>query len=197
MRNYQWWQDHGGEWAAELDRRRNDQPIYQEIRTALLRELAPFKGRPILEFGVGTGHNLRDLVDDGHLITDLYGIDQSKTIVQAMESWTSKDWRDSHVKIFRPNTPIRWKPSYDVIFTCTVLMHMPPDDAKNALRQLQKLAQTVILIEPRVGADIDPTAHDGCWVHPFETWGFGLTRKYDLPSHPQLAVYQSSRDIES
>jgi hypothetical protein len=54
---------------------------------------------------------------------------------------------------------------FDLAFTCSVLVHIPPSHVQATLDEMWRVAATTFHIEPTGGAQLDQDAHGGCWVH--------------------------------
>jgi hypothetical protein len=62
--------------------------------------------------------------------------------------------------------------TYDVVFTCAVLTHIPPENIKRALEQVQRLGRTFVLFEDNRPHGPRKTTPDGTpmsWYYEYET----------------------------
>lgn len=165
-KNYRWWQDHGQGWAEEVALRKARMPIYhlQEIfLEEYLSKAAPAK---VLDFGCGFGRHLEYLRRVPKL--DLYGFDQSESMVGAM-SWATPAWRKKRISVGKPLNKLPYADdTFDVVFTVSVLIHVRPRDLDQVISELVRVCRgQVIHIENNVTDQTFETsaAHDGCWAH--------------------------------
>ena len=171
--NYAYWREHGGVWADEYALRKRRQPYFhlQEImiadyalRTAERRP-AGLGNLRVLELGCGPGRHLRNLSRLPGI--DVYGYDQSETMVSGMLRWTGPEWIKAHVTVGMPTGRLPFEDgSFDLVYTSEVLVHVRPEDLEGILSELLRVSRGQVLhIEPSDAAQICRVAHDGCWKH--------------------------------
>ncbi len=171
--NYAYWREHGGVWADEYALRKRRQPYFhlQEImiadyalRTAERRP-AGLGNLRVLELGCGPGRHLRNLSRLPGI--DVYGYDQSETMVSGMLRWTGPEWIKEHVTVGMPTGRLPFEDgSFDLVYTSEVLVHVRPEDLEGILSELLRVSRGQVLhIEPSEAAQICRVAHDGCWKH--------------------------------
>lgn len=172
--NYAWWQRNGGRWVREYDERKRWQPRYhlQEMMlTDYVMRHAELRGRDaerplrVLEFGCGVGRHLRTLSQLPGV--EVFGYDQSATMVSGMRAWTGQAWVDEHVMIGGPTGRLPYDDgTFDIVYTSEVLVHVRPEDVPAILDELCRVSRSQVLhIEPSSAYRIVPEAHDGCWNH--------------------------------
>ena len=172
--NYAWWQRNGGKWVREYDERKRWQPRYhlQEMMLTdyVMRHAeshARDAERPlrVLEFGCGVGRHLRTLSQLPGV--EVFGYDQSATMVDGLRSWTGQSWIDEHVTIGGPTDRLPFDDdAFDIVYTSEVLVHVRPEDLPAILDELCRVSRSQVLhIEPSSAYRIVPEAHDGCWNH--------------------------------
>lgn len=163
--NYKYWREHGGGWAAEYDHRKKEQVYYhiQEIMlTEYVRHHAPAS---VLEFGCGPGRHLRNLVKLPGV--EVFGYDQSATMVSGARGWASQEWLDSHVTIGMPTGRLPFEDKqFDLVYTAEVLVHVRPEDLAGILRELVRISgRQVFHLETSPQHQLVSGEHDGCWWH--------------------------------
>lgn len=192
--NYAYWRDHGGVWADEYDLRKQRQPYFhlQEIMIAdyalrTAERLGCGAGRVhgrgnlrVLELGCGPGRHLRNLSRLPGI--DVFGYDQSATMVSGMLRWTGPEWMAEHVTVGMPTGRLPFDDgSFDLVYTSEVLVHVRPEDLEGILLELVRVSRGQVLhIEPSDAAQICRVAHDGCWKHDLVAAYERMGRKADL-----------------
>lgn len=171
--NYIYWQQHGGEWADEYDQRKLVEPRYhiQELMLAEYverhAEHARSLGRKlrVLEYGCGVGRHLRNLSRIPN--ADVFGYDQSPTMVSCMQRWTDAAWIEEHVRLGPPTGSLPWDDgSIDIVYSCEVMVHVRPEDLPGRIAEMVRVSRgQVLLMEPSPHYRIVSGAHDGCWNH--------------------------------
>jgi len=168
--NYQWWQEHGESWPEEIKRRKGFAPIYhiQEIFLAeYLSRNAPAK---VLEFGCGFGRHLKYLSRIEGL--ELYGYDQSSTMIAGMHEWAPTDWITRRIALGGALQSLPYPDKFfDIVFTVSVLIHIRPEHVQAILKELVRVCRwQIIHIENNHIPDtkLSSKAHDGSWMHPIE-----------------------------
>ncbi len=174
--NYQYWRDHGGEWADEYDSRKRDQVYYhvQELMLVEFVEQCVTPGRPldVLEFGCGVGRHLRNL--DRVEGVRAFGFDQSPSMVAQCARWAGEAWMASRVRVGEPTGRLPYPDgAFDVVYTAEVLVHVRPEHLAGVLRELVRVARgQVFHLETSPEHTLVPDEHSGCWWHD-------LVRAYD------------------
>lgn len=166
--NYSWWQQHGGGWPAEIERRRAYMPIYHLQEIILAEYFSRYAPQRILEFGCGFGRQLSYLSRIPGL--EVYGCDQSPTMIDGIRAWASEEWIDERITLVEPLAPLPYPDkSFDIVFTVSVLIHVRPEHVQFILKELMRLARwQIIHIENNHVPDTVQMseAHDGSWAHP-------------------------------
>jgi SAM-dependent methyltransferase len=140
-------------WADEYAHRRATNPIYATQEQIVLKHA---RGH-VLEVGVGCGRHLTNLVAAG---VDAHGFDVSSTMVSEVpvELWY-------RVTVGEPGVLPYADGEFDQAFTCSVLVHIPPDAVQATLEEMWRVAAHTFHVEPTVGVELEWDAHGGCWVH--------------------------------
>lgn len=163
--NYQYWQEHGGSWAAEYDARKRDQVYYhiQEVMlTEYIRQHAPAR---VLELGCGPGRHLRNLCRLPGI--DAHGFDQSPTMIAGCLTWTDQAWIDRHVTLGSPTGPLPFPDgAFDIVYSAEVLVHVRPEDLPGRLSEMLRVAKRQVFhLETSPDYQLVSNEHDGCWYH--------------------------------
>lgn len=133
--NYAYWREHGGIWADEYNRRKLTQPYYHIQEIMLVDYFLHNSPGKVLEFGCGPGRHLRNL--SGIPGIDVYGFDQSPTMVEGCIHWTDKKWIDEHISLGQPIGKLPYPDRcFDIVFTAEVLVHVRPEDLSGILTEL-------------------------------------------------------------
>jgi len=163
--NYVYWRERGEEWADEYDSRKKVQLHYhiQELMLAdYFTHSAPAR---VLEYGCGGGRHLSYLSKIPNL--EVYGYDQSQTMVTNCLRWTSQAWLEQHVTVGPPVGKLPYPDQhFDIVFTVEVLIHISPADLEFVLAELLRISRWQILhIEPSLFFKVVTEEHQGCWNH--------------------------------
>jgi SAM-dependent methyltransferase len=163
--NYTYWREHGDEWADEYDRRKKAQVLYHIEELMLADYLTHSAPARVLEYGCGMGRHLSYLSKISYL--EVYGYDQSQTMVNNCLRWTSQAWLDQYVAVGPPVGKLPYADQYfDIVFTAEVLVHVSPGDLEAVLAELIRISRWQVLhLEPSLFFKVLPEAHDGCWNH--------------------------------
>ena len=168
--NYLWWQRHGREWPAEMERRRRRHPFHAIEELFLADYVARNTPLRVLEFGCGFGRHLEYLRRIPG--ADVYGHDQSPSLVAEIARWAEPGWMREHVSLGPPLGPLPYPDaSFDLVFTVSVLIHVRPEDLDQVLGELARVSRHQILhLENNQVADtsLSSPEHDGCWMHPLK-----------------------------
>lgn len=178
--NYRYWQEHGGVWAHEYQDRKQRFPLYhiQEIMLAEYMSAHADLDRPIkvIEFGCGVGRHLRNLIHIPGI--DVYGFDQSPTMLSGCKAWADEAWFDSHITLGAPVGRLPFPDgSFDIVYSTEVLVHVRPEHLSGILSELLRISKGHVLhLEPAPGVKIHSDVHSGCWGHDlpaaYESLGF-------------------------
>lgn len=181
--NYRYWQEHGGQWADEYSQRKYTR-VYYHIQEIMLADyMAHYTPARVLEFGCGVGRHLRNLNQIPQL--EVYGYDQSRTMVAGCLRWTGPGWVDEHVAIGAPLGPLPYeRGTFDIVFTSEVLVHVRPEDLGTILSELLRVCRGHILhLETAEHYEIVSGEHSGCWKHDLVAAYARLERQCEiLPS---------------
>ena len=163
--NYRYWQEHGDIWPTEYDQRKKSRILYhaQEIMLAdYLFHSAPAR---VLEYGCGFGRHLKYLTRITGL--DVYGYDQSPTMLAGLGKWARREWISDHIILGEPVGRLPYPDGcFDIVYTAEVLVHVRPQDIKTILAELVRVTkQQVFHIETSPGFPLNENDHDGCWYH--------------------------------
>jgi SAM-dependent methyltransferase len=169
--NYQYWRDHGGEWADAYDHRKKRQVLYhiQELMiTQYILEhavSAPTKPLKVLELGCGVGRHLRNLTRLPDV--DAYGYDQSPTMAGCILRWAGKQWFDSHITVGSPTGVLPYPDKhFDIVYTAEVLIHVRPEHVDGILAELVRVCRGHIFhMENSEHHKLVADCHNGCWMH--------------------------------
>ena len=168
--NYQYWRDHGGDWAAEYARRKTWMVLYhiQELMlTQYVLRHASGRERPlrVLEFGCGVGRhlfNLRTLPN-----VDVHGYDQSEAMAASIRAWAGDGWYGEHVHVGGPTGRLPYADaSFDLVYSAEVLVHVRPEDLPGVLGELMRVCRGHVLhLETSPDYPVFSGVHSGCWQH--------------------------------
>jgi len=163
--NYRYWQEHGDIWPTAYDQRKKSQILYhaQEIMLAdYLFHSAPAR---VLEYGCGFGRHLKYLTRITGL--DVYGYDQSPTMLAGLGKWARREWISDHIILGEPVGRLPYPDGcFDIVYTAEVLVHVRPQDIKTILAELVRVTkQQVFHLETSPGFPLNENDHDGCWYH--------------------------------
>lgn len=166
--NYKYWQAEGAGWFDEYINRKKHIPYFhfQEIFISeMVSQNTPAK---VLEYGCGVGRHLKNLVEIPK--AEVYGYDQSPTMVAEMCAWTDQDWIDKHIHIGAPIPKLPYEDGFfDIVYTSEVLVHVRPEDVPSILKELLRVSKGVVLhFEPGPEVELDHGAHGGCWGHDIQ-----------------------------
>lgn len=167
--NYRYWREHGGLWAKEYEERKLRTPLYHIQELMLTEYMAAHANvhcpTRVLEFGCGVGRHLRNISQLPGI--DLYGFDQSPTMIECMRSWAGDEWMRAHVRSGEPVGPLPFEDdSFDIVYSTEVLVHVRPEHLTDILRELYRVARGHVLhLEPAPGVPIHADVHCGCWGH--------------------------------
>lgn len=163
--NYQYWREHGGEWAEEYDQRKLVVPLYHVQEIMLTEYVAHHAPAKVLEFGCGPGRHLRNLSRIPGV--DANGYDQSAAMVSGCLRWTNQKWIDEHVTVGLPTGRLPFEDgAFDLVYSAEVLVHVRPEDLLNVLSELMRISKRQVFhLEPDEHVEISPDDHLGCWKH--------------------------------
>jgi SAM-dependent methyltransferase len=163
--SYQWWQNNGSTWIEEIEYRKSNQLYYHIQELLLLDYFHNSKFNRVLEFGCGFGRHLRYLREIPNL--EVFGYDQSESIVSSISTWAEPEWVAKYIKIGHPNGSLPYPDKYfDAVFTTSVMIHIPPEDVVGIMKELTRVSKyQIIHQEPAPDYEVYHEAHDGCWNH--------------------------------
>jgi len=163
--SYLWWQANGLEWRDEIHNRKRSQVYYHIQELLLLDYFHSSKFKRVLEFGCGFGRHLQYLREIPDL--EVFGYDQSDSIVSSIKNWVEHEWFHQHIQIGLPNSKLPYEDKcFDAVFTNSVLIHIPPEDVVDIIKELARIAKYQILHqEPSPDFQVTSSCHDGCWNH--------------------------------
>lgn len=168
--NYQYWRDHGGDWAAEYARRKTWMVLYH-IQELMLTQYvllhAAGRERPlrVLEFGCGVGRHLFNLRTIPNV--DVHGYDQSETMAGSIRAWAGDAWYTEHVHVGGPTGRLPYDDaSFDLVYSAEVLVHVRPEDLPGVLAELMRVCRGhVFHLETSPDYPVFSGVHAGCWRH--------------------------------
>lgn len=167
--SYKWWREQGHAWPAEIEHRYTRMPLYHIQESMLLTYMANCAPCRVLEFGCGFGRHLRYL----HRVpgVELFGCDQSFSMVEGMRLWDTADWTREHVVVTDPAGGLPFADdAFDIVFTVSVLIHVPPDDLSAVLRELLRVSRWHVLhFEPAPDYPVLSDCHGGSWNHNIQS----------------------------
>lgn len=163
--NYAYWQENGAYWAAEYERRRRQDPLYGLQEIVLISTIERAAPARVLEYGCGVGRHLSYLSTVPGI--EIYGVDQSPTMLAGFERWASREWIADHVRLIEPIGTIPFDDGFfDLSYTAEVLLHVRPEDLESRLKELVRVSRrAVIHLEPPQDYVLATDAHEGCWYH--------------------------------
>jgi SAM-dependent methyltransferase len=163
--NYAYWQQSGGEWNAEYDRRKTRHAFYHLAETMLTDYFLHHAPCRVLEFGCGPGRHLRNLVDVPG--ADVHGFDQSASMIAGGFGWADEGWLREHVRVGDATGRLPWPDAhFDIVYTSEALLHTRPEDLEGRLQELRRVCRGHLLhLEPPPTWRGHSTWHDGCWGH--------------------------------
>jgi SAM-dependent methyltransferase len=164
-RNYEYWRREGRRWRDEYERRMRSDPLYPiqtVVISALFSSCAPMR---VAEFGCGTGRHVAYLRNIEGI--EVFGIDQSPAMVEAIRAFVDPVWFESHIRLVEPTGALPFPDEYfDVVFTCEAVVHVAPEDLQGRLAELIRIARKgTFHLEPAPDYPIHETAHFGSWGH--------------------------------
>jgi hypothetical protein len=188
--NYAYWRSHGRAWADEYDSRKLVLPYYH-LQEMLLCDYVQHHARParplrVLEFGCGVGRHLRYLSRLPNV--EVFGYDQSPTMVEGCLRWTGQDWIDRHIRLGQPTGRLPFDDDeFDLVYTSEVLIHVRPEHLGGILAELLRVCRGQVLhLEPGLMTEVSREAHRGCWSHD-------LTGAYQLLGQQSQTLPQAFR----
>jgi SAM-dependent methyltransferase len=164
--SYRYWRESGGEWATEYDRRKMRHPYYHIAEMMILDHVVHHAPCRVLEWGCGTGRHLFNLAQIPGV--DVFGFDQSVSMVTTGLGWATPQWRASHVATGEPTGRLPYPDDhFDIVYTSEALLNTRPEDLLGRLAELIRVCRGHILhIEapPAWRGGYSPWC-GGCWGH--------------------------------
>jgi SAM-dependent methyltransferase len=166
--NYRYWSGSGDLWAVEYERRKMRHPYYHVAEMMILDHVAHHASCRVLEWGCGTGRHLFNLSQLPGV--DVFGFDQSESMVREGFGWADPNWRAAHVKVGPPTDPLPFADGqFDIVYTSEALLHTRPEDLRGRLAELIRVCRGHILhmeSPPAWNGSYSPSCA-GCWGHDF------------------------------
>lgn len=195
LSNYRYWQERGSLWPERYQERKQWQAYYHIQEAYLLDYFLRSGAVKVLEFGCGYGRHLRNLLPLEGL--EVFGHDQSPTMIERMNDWADPAWMEGHVTLGEPVERLPYEDGFfDVVYTAEVLVHVRPQDLAAVLEELIRISRWQVLhLETSPGAELDPETHGGCWKHDliaaYRDLGYELkmlTQAYDMHAPYRLLL---------
>ena len=197
--NYRYWQTQSHHWKDEIERRRRTLPVYHLQELFLSEYLGRCGPIRVLEFGCGYGRHLEYLNQmDG---IEVHGYEQSSVMLDQLD-WADPEWLSERVTLGEPLARLPYDDdSFDVVLTVSVLIHMPPEDARTIAKELARVSRWQILNVENNSSEkpgLTSTMHGGCWSHDFGALYEGLARETAiLPKRFMVEdIYRSVLDTQ-
>lgn len=131
----------------------------QDHRYTLARHILSLEPESVLEFGCSSGRNLKVIQNLSTKPLKLFGIDMNSRTVAA----ANKSYPDINVTVGDENELKNYADnSVDVVFTCSVLDHIPSPTWKDVYLALVRIAKkAVVLLEPVYRDTEDDEIYEG------------------------------------
>jgi len=130
------------EWSDNYSKQKAQQRI-DKGQYWLLKKIEELKPRKVLEIGCGFGKNLKFLLENLSYPPVLIGFDISNSMVR-------KAKENLHEKVLLGCGDINLLPfcdqTYDLVFTHATLMHVPEQNIKKAIHELERVAKQYLII---------------------------------------------------
>lgn len=136
-------------------------PFIHPHNALLYNEIMKLKPTSIFEFGCNWGQNLQRL--KFHLSkAKLFGIDLNKRAIKLARgiNLDVKLADEKYLKKMPDN-------AYDIVFTCSVLNHLPPRTITSIIKHLKRIASKHVLLMECTQKD-EPR----WWTHSYSKYGF-------------------------
>lgn len=163
--NYLYWRENGSQWDSIYIARKKSYVYYHIQELMLVEYFEHYTPARILEFGCGVGRHLKNLSKiDG---IDLYGFDQSQSMIDGIRTWASDEWIDNHIRVGEPVEYLPYPDNFfDIVFTSEVLIHVDPKDLHQILKEILRISKyQIIHFEPSQNYQVVKDVHYGCWNH--------------------------------
>lgn len=137
--------DNLGTWAGEFGKEYTDRNQYDPaLRVEGFKQMIPFDARYILEVGSNYGNNLAAIEMLGKTAI---GVEPNEYALNKGQALLRKIIPGNAYKLpFADN-------SFDLVFTCGVLIHIPPDKLREAMGEIQRVTKKYILTIEYMGKD--------------------------------------------
>jgi SAM-dependent methyltransferase len=135
--------DNLGQWSSEFGREYTDRNVYdftQRIPDFL--KILPLDAKYILEVGSNYGNNLRAIETLGKKVIGIEPNDYARD--------NGRDCRIIEGNCY--DIPFA-NNSFDLVFTCGVLIHIPPDKLEQAQKEIFRVSKKYILVIEYIGED--------------------------------------------
>lgn len=117
----------------------------------LLEEIKKESPYTILEAGVGFGRNIKFLLEH-NISATISGVDVSPEMIKKAKKFVNS--KNVRLQVMDVNKLSFNDKSFDLVFTHGVLMHIPQDKVKGALREISRVARKhILLIEQNYGGN--------------------------------------------
>jgi len=136
-----------GEWGGKFGKEYTDRNQYDpETRVDGFREMIPFDAHYILEVGCNYGNNLASLEMIGK---DAIGVEPNEYAMAKGQKLLRKIIPGNAYRL-----PFATA-SFDLVMTCGVLIHIPPERIDEAMAEIQRVSRRYILTIEYMGKDPD------------------------------------------
>ena len=138
---------------------------YFNINHKLIDIVLEFRPKNVFEFGANWGRNLQLLREHDNSIL-AKGIDISKfAIAEAQKRGLDVQYYDERIlKDFSDNL-------FDVVFTCSVLNHIPDPEFTPIIKDLMRIGKNVVFCESNDASNL-PQNNNGRWFrHIYDAFG--------------------------
>lgn len=143
-----------------------ESPSYFNINYKLVEIIKELKPHNAFEFGANWGRNIQLLKEMAPEIKAA-GIDLSKMAVgEARKLNLNVSYADERLLFQFPDN------IFDVVFTCSVLNHIPDPEFDMIIKQLIRIGENIVLCESN-DASLSPNNQNGRWfAHDYKKYGF-------------------------
>ncbi|MBI1978613.1 MAG: class I SAM-dependent methyltransferase [Candidatus Aenigmarchaeota archaeon] len=130
----------------------------------LLGALKTLEFKSILEVGCGFGRILK-LVNNNFELEKIVGIDLSNDQIENAKNYIGDKKVELHQgSIYKLDFPDR---SFDLVFTSEVLMHVPPDKIREAMKELLRVSKRHVLNMEFFKKDFKGNLAEHNWTHDY------------------------------
>lgn len=150
-------------------------PSSEHVRQeALLRTiLREIEFQSVLDVGCGGGR-LGRLIHDVNPDVQYTGIDISDQALMVARSYLpDAELEQTTLSAFKTRGR-----HWDLVLTCEVLLHIPPEDIEFAVSKLRKMGDQVLAVEWIIRGEAPPEIAPWNWPHDYEALGLGQPIAY-------------------